>query len=148
MGTMADSTPAMMLRDFIIADGRAALFTGWDFKIGKLPSAPDRCIALIDQGGPAGFPHLLVDWPNIQVLVRSEKGGTGYLSSKLVMNKVRDIILGCPAHPTQFSELDGITERGQPVPLGFDDSDRHVWSYNVQCLVEPETNALTHRVSL
>jgi hypothetical protein len=148
MGTMATSTPAIMLRDYIVAGGRASLFTGYVFKFGKMPDTPDKVIVLIDQGGPSGFPHLLVDWCNVQIMIRSQKGDTGYLDSKLLMGKIRDIILGCPDHPAEFPELDGITERGNMVPLGFDDSDRHIWSYNVQCLVEPETNALTHRVSL
>ncbi len=148
MATLATATPSMMAKDYIVAGGRNTLFTGWVFKYGQLPASPDQVIALVDQGGPAGFPHLLVDWIGLQVLVRSDRGGTGYKDSYLMVRKVRDILLGVCGHPVEFPELDGITERGNIVPLGYDDMDRHIWSWNARLLVEPETNALTQRVSL
>lgn len=148
MATLATATPAMMLKEYVVADGRATHFTNWVFKIGKLTPNPDQVIALLDQGGPGGFPHLAVDYLGLQVLVRSDKREDNYNTSYLMIRKVRDILLGIPGHPTQFSELDGITERSSIVPLGYDDSDRHVWSWNARLLVEPETNSLTNRVSL
>lgn len=148
MGTLANSTPAILLRDYIIAGGRQALFNGWEFKFGKIPASPDQVIVMIDDGGRAAFPHLLVDYPNIQILVRSSRGGDGYLTSHLMAKKIRDIILGLQSRPQEFTELISLTERGTIVPLGYDDSDRHTWSSNYQLITEPETNALTNRVSL
>jgi hypothetical protein len=151
MGTLADSTPSQMIKDYIVAyfaTNDPGGLTGWAWRFGKLSGTEDQVIALIDQGGPAGFPHLRVDWPGLQVLVRSSKGGNGYNTSYLMIRKIRDAILGLPSHPVQFPELDGVTERGHIVPLGYDDSDRHQWSCNFQLLVEPGANALTHRASL
>lgn len=141
-------SPAEMIKDFVVATAPVGMFNGWVLKIGKLPSEPDQAVVFIDQGGPAGFPNLLVDYPGLQLLVRGVRAGAGYQTSYLMVRKVRDIILGCDAHPAQFLELDGVTERGHIVPLGYDDQDRHTWSSNYQLLVEPETNALTHRISL
>jgi hypothetical protein len=148
MSTMATHTPAMLIKDYLVAGGRASLFTGWAFKFGKLPGSPDQVITLIDQGNSANFPHLLVDWVGLQIIVRSERADNGYQSSWLMVQQLRDILLGLDGHPAEFTELDGIVERSYPVPLGYDDNDRHLWSWNAKLLVEPETNALTHRVSL
>lgn len=148
MGDLSNSTASMLLRDYIVADGRAALFAGWVFKFGKLPADPDQCITIIDSGGTSSFPHLLVDYYSMQVLVRSAQENDGYLTSRLMMNKIRDVLLGCPKTPVQFMELDGITERSNVVALGYDDKDRHIWSWNIRLIVEPNTNALTHRESL
>ena len=148
MATMSTATPAMLIKDYLVADGRSTEFTGWAFKFGSLPSGPDQVIALVDQGGQAAFPHLLLDYIGLQVLVRSESGGNGYQSSYLMARTIRDILLGVCGHPAEFSELDGIVERANIVPLGYDDKDRHIWSWNAKLFVEPETNALTQRVSL
>lgn len=148
MPGLADKTPAMLLYDYIIADGRATLFTGWEFKFGKLPAEPTQVIAMMDSGGRQGMPNLLVDYLNVQVLIRGSRGGDGYQTSYLMARKVRDILLGIPPRIPQFLELDGITERGTIVALGYDEQDRHRWSCNFQLLVEPEANALTHRTSL
>lgn len=94
------------------------------------------------------MPHLLLDYMGLQFLVRSEVGGSGYQDSYLMIRKVRDIVLGVCGHPAEFSELNGVLERGNIVPLGYDDKDRHIWSWNARLIVEPETNALTQRVSL
>lgn len=147
MGTLVDSTPAMLLEDYI-RGGWASEFTGWTFKVGKLPPEPDQCITIIDSGGAPSFPHLLVDYVSIQVLVRGGRAADGYVKSRLVMSKVRDILLGCKGKPAEFSELDGITERSNIVALGYDDQDRHVWSWNIRLIVEPNANALTNRESL
>lgn len=148
MGTLATSTPGGLLRDYLLAGGRASLFTGWEFKIGKLPPKPDQVIAVMTDGGVSSFPHLLVDYINVQFIIRGASAGDGYNVSYLMARKVRDLLLGMPGHPTEFSELDGITERGGIVPLSYDDGDRHLWSWNARLIVEPASNALTNRVSL
>jgi hypothetical protein len=121
---------------------------GWTWMLGKMPAEPDQILCFVDQGGPASFPHLLVDNPGLQVLVRGSRGGTNYNDGWVLIRKIRDAILGSAGHPAEFPELDGVTERGHIVPLGYDESDRHTWSSNYQLLVEPGTNAITHRVSL
>lgn len=148
MGDMTDSTPAMLAKDHLVADGRSSLFTGWVFKFGKLPEGPDQVITLIDQGDRASFPHLLIDYSGLQVLVRSARAGEGYKSSYLMMRQVRDILLGLCGHPTSFVELWGITERSNITPLGYDENDRHTWSWNARLTIEPPTNALTHRAAV
>lgn len=151
MATLATATPAMLLRDYLVAylnSKDIAILTGWAISIGKMPHEPDKQICLIDQGGPAAYPNLLVDFPGIQVLVRGGRGGTEYQSSYLQVRRVRDAILGMPNQPSEFPELDGVTERGHIVPLGYDEMDRHTWSSNYQLIVEPGTNTITHRSSL
>ena len=151
MGDLTTSSPAELVHDYIVTylNGiDASILTGWTFRIGKMPSSPDQVITLIDQGGPGGIPNLLVDYPGLQVLVRGPRGDVGYKTSYLMMRRIRDAILGMSNAPPEFPELDGITERGHIVPLGYDDTDRHVWSSNYQLLVEPGTNAITHRSSL
>ncbi len=151
MGQLETKTPAMLIKDYLVADGRAALFTGWEFKFGKMPPEGDQMIVLIDQAGQVTFPHLLVDWLGLQILVRSKSAkleANNYQVAYLLMRKIRDILLGVGGHPAEFTELDGIVERTNIVPLGYDDQDRHTWSWNCRMLVEPEANALTNRVSL
>lgn len=148
MGDMTTHTPAQLVWDYVLTRLPAGTTTGWGVVFGKMPSAPDKCIALVDQGGPAGIPNLLVDFPGLQILVRGEKGGNGYNTSYLMMRKIRDAVLGMPNHPPEFPEVDGITERGTIVPLGYDGSDRHTWSSNYNMIVEPASNSITHRESL
>lgn len=148
MGDLTTASPADLIQEYILTRVPSGELTGWTFFIGKLPSEPDQVISLIDQGGPPGIPNLLVDFPGIQVLVRGSRGGLGYRDSWLMMRKIRDSILGMQNAPPEFPELDGITERGTIVPMGYDDQDRHTWSSNYQLIVEPGANALTHRSSL
>lgn len=151
MGDLTTNSPAGLLRDYIIrylGDVAPTALNGWSWTIGKQTDVPDKLITLIDQSGPTSFPHLLVDYPGLQVLVRSQRGGTGYNDSYLMVRLIRDAILGMEGHPAEFPELDGVTERGNIAPLGNDDKDRFVWSSNYQLLVEPGANAITHRASL
>jgi hypothetical protein len=152
MGQLETKTAAQLMKDYIVAHatamGMSSMFNGWTFKYGKLPAEPDQVICLIDQGGPTSFPHLSVDYLGLQIIVRSIRAGDGYNSSRLMADRLKDIIVGMPPHPAQFLELDGVTQRGQIVPLGFDDQDRHLWSGNYQLLVEPEASVLSHRASL
>jgi hypothetical protein len=151
MPDLTTSTPSEMIKNYVVAHVTAiepTAFNGWVWRFGKMGATEDQVIALIDQGGPAGFPHLRVDWPGLQVLVRSARGGNGYNTSYRMIRKIRDAILGMPNSPVEFPELDGVTERGHIVPLGYDDSDRHQWSCNFQLLVEPGANAISHRASL
>lgn len=154
MADLTTNSPAGLMRDYIIrylGEVAPTVLNGWGWSIGKMPDTPDtldKLITLIDQSGPTSFPHLLVDYPGLQVLVRSSRGGVGYNDSYLMARTIRDAILGMEGHPAEFPELDGVTERGNITPLGFDDKDRHVWSDNFQLLVEPEVNAVSHRASL
>lgn len=151
MGDLTTNSPASLMMDYIIRYlGQTApgALNGWGWSLGKQPTGPDKLITLIDQGGPTSFPHLLVDYPGLQVLVRGSKGGDGYNTSHLMARLIRDAILGMEGHPTEFPELDGVTERGTIVPIGYDELDRHTWSDNFQLLVEPGVNAVTHRTSL
>lgn len=151
MATLATATPAMLIRDFMVAYLNGVnpnILLGWAVRIGKISNDPDKQICLIDQGGPSAIPNLLVDYPGVQVLVRGARGGNGYQDSYLQIRRIRDAILGMQNQPPQFVELDGVTERGHIVPLGYDEMDRHTWSSNYQLIVEPGANALTHRSSL
>lgn len=148
MADMTTKSPAELIKDYV--DGRvpSGELSGWAFFYGKLPASPDKVITLIDQGGLPGIPNLLVDFPGLQILVRGERGGVGYNTGWVMMRKIRDAVLGMPNHPAEFPELDGVTERGTIVPLGYDDSDRHTWSCNFNLIVEPAANAISHRESL
>src|SRR5882724_5350368 len=115
MGDLTTNSPAGLLRDYVIQRFSTLDPTGlngWAWSLGKVPLAPDQVIVFIDQGGPSGFPHLLVDHLGLQVIVRGSKGGDGYNTSYLMVRKIRDAILGADNRPTQFAELSGITERG------------------------------------
>lgn len=150
MADMSTDSPASLMADFVQAylPTVGVDLAEWAIYVGKLPATPDKVISFIDSSGPSGFPHLLVDWPGLQVIVRGGQGGIGYNDSWIMIQKVRDAILGMNAHPVEFPELDGVTERGHFGPMGYDDKDRHTWSANFQLLVEPTANAITHRVSI
>lgn len=149
MSTLETHTPAQLVRNFVIADGRDTLFTGYDIKIGQLPATGDKAIAFIDGGGFESFPHLLYEQLNLQVLVRGSSQGDGYQTSFLISRKIRDILLGVFTPPAQFEELKGIVERSvNPTGLGYDANDRYIWSSNYLLHVEPNPNSLSNRTSL
>lgn len=150
MATLATRSPAGMMKDYVIRyfGDQGVSLAGWEWTLGKQPTSPDKLITFIDQGGPGSFPHLRVDYLGLQMVVRGPRGGDGYNVGYLMARQVRDAILGMPNSPPEFEELDGVTERGTIVPIGYDEADRHSWSCNFQLLVEPGANVLTHRASL
>ena len=148
MADMSNRTVAGLMKDLVVARLNAGQLSGWEFKLGKIPSTPDKIIAFVDQGGQAAFPHMLTDFPGLQILVRGGRGGNGYQDGYLMIRLLRDTILGHPGQPPEFVELTSVTERGHIVPLGYDDADRHTWSSNYQLIVEPGANAITYRTPM
>lgn len=140
-------SPAKYMKDYLI---QHSAMIGWTVVVGRLPSSPDACVALMDASGPAGpSPKLLLDYPGLQVLVRSDKTDQGYATSYAQANKIRDFLIGLDGHPAEYPWLDGIVERGTgPIPVGWDELERHVWSNNFQLTVEPEPSVYTNRESL
>lgn len=148
MATLATASPAKLIVDYL--RNRLSL-TGWGLFVGIMPATPDKAIAILDSGGFEGIPNLLVDYPSIQVRVRGAQAPLnkdGYTEAYLKAREVRDHILGMSNAPTEFTELDGCTERGHLISLGYDDNKRPNFSNNFQLIVEPLSNSITHRESL
>lgn len=144
MGTLATNSPADLISDLL----RPVIPVGWAIFVNNMPASPDQAIVVNDTGGRGGIPNLLVDYVNIQVLVRGRPGDEGVNESHVVARLMRDHLLGRPNAPAEFVELDGITERNYIAPVGYDESRRHVWSNNFELIVEPGPNAVTHRFPL
>jgi len=82
--------PIEDLKDMIVAAPSIVDLTfGTDLFLSKMPSTPDKCVALFDTGGLA--PYLIgvvLDRPTVQVKIRGKQGG--YKDAYTVGESIKD----------------------------------------------------------
>jgi hypothetical protein len=141
-------SPAQGIKAILESLTGTALVTtgGWELRIGKQPSSPDKVITILDSGGRGAEPNLTIDYPNVQILVRGDKTATGYPDAYSKMEKVRAVLLGIPSGHAEYPALTSCTQRGGIVSLGLDENDRPRFSLNFQLITEPEADTDGHRV--
>lgn len=120
--------------------------TGWVIRVGRFPTSPDRVLVVADSGGGNAEPSLLIDYPTVQLRTRGDAGGTSYPDAYAKLESARTVLLGIPEAPAQYPELVSVTQRGHISWLGYDDSDRPMFSLNLQLIVEPAPTVGGHRV--
>lgn len=110
-------------------------------------TAVGRQVAIFDTGGAPPEPSLLLDYPTVMVQVRGNKDD--YTAAFNKVKEVKDRLLGStPQVMGNGDRISGILGLGDINSLGYDESDRPLFSVNFRLFVEPVTNSLTHRVSL
>lgn len=134
------------MKDLLAA--RGVVVGTWQMFVGKMPALPDTAIAVNKGVGRAGHVKLLVDFPGIQIMVRGGKTGEAYEAAEAKIRECRDIILGIDSKPAEFLTLTSVTERGHISFIGYDESDRPMFSSNYQLIVEPQPSPKSNRVSL
>lgn len=117
--------------------------TGWTRYVGNLPGSPDKVAAFIDSGGLNPWPHLLLDFPSVQVLVRGPKDSYGVAYAKA--REIRDALLGIDSQDVvvdaETHRLVSVTMMGDIASIGNDSVDRPLLSINFRTIWEPPSGA-------
>lgn len=113
--------------------------SGWTRYVGNLPGSPDKVAAFMDSGGMNPWPHLLLDFPSIQVQVRGPKDSYGQAYAKA--RQIRDALLGIESQDVvidaETHRLVSVTVMGDINSLGNDTVDRPMLSVNFRTIWEP-----------
>ena len=112
-----------------------SLTTGTNLFLGRLPDAPDTCVALIESGGLsptstmyAGKP--LISRPRIQVLVRAK----AYSDAETLAATVWSALEGVLDDTLTATRYYNITAVQSPFALERDSQDRQVMTQNFQVI--------------
>ena len=139
--------PAEIVKDILVSEGYTFGGNGdFGLHIGKPPGNPDAVIAIMDTGGLEPNPKWLVDYPSVQLLVRGKEGG--YSIARQNANTLKGHLLGRPSETVGSDRVVQINQIGDIASLGFDESNRVMFSLNFQLIVEPATDATTNRTAL
>lgn len=126
------SDAAKLVADLLVT---AAVGTqGTDLFIGFQSDKVHACVAVYEGPGRDPNPKWALDFPAVQVIVRSAPGA--YTTGRAKAQAVKDALLGISPDSTTR----GIAMRGDINPLGQDESGRFEWSLNFQLTVEPATS--------
>ncbi len=112
--------------------------------VGRLPTTPDAAIAAVITGGTPPNPKWLLDFPSVQVLTRGAKGG--YQAAYTKAQAVKDALLGLPSQDVNGDRFVSVLLLGDLASLGFDESNRIIFSLNFSLIIEPATG--TNRTAL
>jgi hypothetical protein len=139
--------PAKGIADILVEENVGVLgsLTGWNISLGRFPDQPDTSILVNQTGGYSPFPHLLLNFPSVQVLVRGSKGG--YQDARAKIDEVADILLGIDAglinpnqdNPPKGDWWQGITQMGDVSLVGYDENHRPLFTANFNIIVEPQS---------
>lgn len=122
--------------------GTFAATTDWGVHIGKLPNKPNNCATVMLTGGLPPNPKWLVDYPSLQVIVRGED----YVATRAKAQAVKDALLGLPSQTISGDRIVSTKMNGDITPLGFDESNRALFSLNFSLITHPASG--TNRTSL
>jgi len=128
--------------DQLLADMNSA--ANWSILISKLPDRPNNCIALFDGGGLAPDPKWLLDFPDVNILIRAARYEAAYFKAK----QVQDALLGVDSQDLLGDRLVSVTQIGNTSFVGRDDKDRPTFSITLRLIIEPGASALTNREPL
>lgn len=133
---------AVGMKDLLVAAGVGVFAT--DIFIGKMPATPNAVISIIRTGGITPNPKFLLDRPSMQVMVRGDING--YVAAEVKAVEVKDALLGLISQDVNGDRWVQVNMIGDIVNLGFDDSNRVMFSLNFGLIIEPATG--TNRIAL
>ena len=142
--------PAQVVKDLLVSGGIGAFNsnTGWSICIGEPRVDPDTIILVNLVGGPSPYPHLLLNFPSVQVLVRGAK--SGYVAGMAKANEIVNFLLGMSSTTDTISGdvYRSCNQIGETAYMGQDDNTRPMISMNFSFIVEPAPEAGSHRISI
>lgn len=134
-------SPAHILSELVSSEFGGV--TGWVRYVGNLPGEPDKIAAFMDSGGLNPWPHLRLDFPSIQVIVRGPKDSYGQAYGKARI--IRDALLGLPSQDVvseaETFRLVSVTMMGDINSIGNDTVDRPLLTINFRTIWEPPSGA-------
>lgn len=138
--------PAQGVKDLLVtaSEGTFGAATGWGIFVGPLPINNDTCIVINQTGGRNPYPHLLVNFPSVQVMVRGVPGG--YQAARTKIGSVVDKLLGITDQTVGGDTWRAINQIGDVSYLGLDENKRPLFSANFSIIVLPASG--TYRNSI
>lgn len=146
MTALSEGVKAILVADGV---GTGTLSADWGIHISKMPASPPspaRVIAIFDTGGAAPWPHVLLDFPTVQVRVRG--GVSDYSAAYDKAKNVKDSLLNLPSATIGGDKWERITQLADIAFVGRDEGDLPEFNLNFRVIVKPSTNALTNRAVL
>jgi hypothetical protein len=132
-------TVAAGIIELLVAANVGVLAPGpgtWPIYEGKFPDDTDQCMMVRDTGGPRPEVRVAIDYPSVQVLVRS--GKSGYIAAAGKADEVKLALHAIPSAPAQFPELTSCLLAGEKTFAGYDTDERPIWSINLNCIVSKD----------
>jgi hypothetical protein len=105
----------------------------WPIFEGKFPDSEDQCLMVRDTGGPRPEVKIAIDYPSVQVLVRS--GKMGYMAAAEKADEVKLVLHAIDSAPAAFPDLTSCLLTGEKTFVGYDAVERPVWSVNFNCIL-------------
>ena len=121
----------------------------WYMMISKMPDSqndPDTYIAIVLTGGLEPNPKWSVDYPSIQCLIRGAKGG--YNDALAKAKEIKDVLLGFSSADVNGDRWTNINMIGDIANLGYDESNRPMFSVNFSLIICATPSGDSHRQSL
>ena len=111
----------------------------WLLTVSRMPSSPDKVIAVYDAGGIAPNPQFKLDMPAVQVRVRGAKNG--YSEAYAKIQDCVNAILGLPSQDIGGDRWVSVAMRGYIQPIGYDESERPELTANFSLIIEPSASS-------
>lgn len=142
--------PAQVVSDLLVA-GSVGTFngaSGWSINLGEPREVPDTIILVNGTGGTSPYPHLLINEPSVQVIVRGAK--SGYVAARAKAAGVVNKLLGMTSYTdaTSGDVYQSCIQMGDISYIGQDDNTRPMFSMNFRFIVLPAAEAGGHRVAI
>lgn len=129
--------PATAVKDLLVTAnmGQFNAATGWSIHVGDFPESPDTVILCTVTGGRAPYPHLLINEPSVQVMVRGAKSGYEAASTKI--RNVVDALLGMNSTTLGGDVYRSCNQIGDVAYLSKDSNMRPIFVANFWFIVLP-----------
>ncbi len=134
------------IKDLLVAVGVGTFGSqvGWGIFIGPEPTKPNTSITIREYAGPGPMAKWLVDFPNVQTMIRGSPGG--YQAAKTKAQEVLDELHSIPSQDLNGDRWNSIIATSGPAYNGLDESDRPKFTINFKLIIEPASG--THRLPL
>lgn len=126
--------PAIAVMEYLDRFGSRITF---NVNVGQFPVSPDESIVINQSGGRSPYPHLAINFPSVQIMVRGRK--SGYVVARHQMGEVCDILLGIGPTLLNSDTYQSCNQMGDVISLGQDDNSRPVFSANFWFIVLPSS---------
>lgn len=142
------TAPSVGIKDLLVAagDGVFAATTGWSIHIGKEPTTPHTTITIYDSGGLTPNPAWLLDFPSIQVRIRGAPGD--YIGAQQKIVDCKNTLLGLPSQDLNSDRWVSVRQIGDINLIGYDDSNRPMFTMNFSLIIEPAVVGGENRIPL
>lgn len=142
-------SPAERAKEIVESASVIGGSTGWIGKVGRYTKDPNQQVVFTDYSIPGENPNpaFLLDFVRVNVIVRGNIDAYGEAFDKA--REIKDRLLGMEATTHNNDDhWSGVTMIGDIGFIGYDESNRPMFSSNFRILQEPAADLLSNRESL